>query len=198
MAPKKVSPATSAPVAETAAPAPKTSKKVVAEPVAPAPVAEPVVADVSDLESEEENSLVEIGAKLASLQQLLKETTLLVKAHQKIYIKLVRQSKKIEKKKAQAKKSPSGFAKPSLLADELCKFLGVPVGTKMARTQVTKHITDYVKEKGLLDPANKRNMNLDATLKKLMVVPEGSQVTFFNLQKFIKHLFIKETPAVSA
>ena len=115
--------------------------------------------------------------------------------HQKSYLKLLRQSKKAEKKRALAKKTPSGFAKPSLLSDELCTFLGVPSGTTMARTQVTKQITNYVKSKNLLKADNKRVIIPDATLKKLLAVPDGDEVTFFNLQKYMKHLFVRPATA---
>ena len=38
----------------------------------------------------------------------------------------------------------SGFVKPSLISDELAIFLGKPVGTEMARTEVSKEINTYI------------------------------------------------------
>ena len=203
MAPKKTpvaAPATAAPAAAEAAPA-KVVKKTLAPKAAPAPapVAEPEPVAETPVDATEEavedDTLVQMATKLSSLQATLKELSALFKIQQKAYQKLVKQAKKVENKRSQAKKSPSGFAKPSLLVDSLCDFLKVPHGTKMARTEVTRHITEYVKSNNLLNPENKRIMNLDGTLKKLMVVPEGAEVTFFNLQKYIKHLFVKEETA---
>lgn len=91
------------------------------------------------------------------------------------------------KKKGRVKKEPSGFAKPSLLSDELCDFLMLPRGSKLARTEVTKRLTTYIKERELQNPQNRRQILLDDRLKKLLLVPEGTVVTFFNIQKFLSH-----------
>ena len=48
-------------------------------------------------------------------------------------------------KKGNVKKEPSGFAKPTLISNELCDFLSKPNGTEMARTEVTKYLTQYIK-----------------------------------------------------
>lgn len=199
-APAPVAVTAPAPAAKVAAPAKPASAKKAAVPLpAPAPVVvpEPIVTPVEMEESDEMDSvLISIAERIATVQGLMKEIGLLVKVHQKGYTKIMRATKKAEKKRAMAKKSPSGFAKPSLLSDELCAFLGVPAGTCMARTQVTKQITSYVKSKDLLGVPNKRVINPDQTLKVLLRVPDGEQVTFFNLQKYMKHLFVK--PVVAA
>jgi chromatin remodeling complex protein RSC6 len=93
------------------------------------------------------------------------------------------------------KRTPSGFAKPALISDELCSFLGKPSGTEMARTEVTKHITSYIKENNLQNAANKREIAPDAALKTLLNIGKGDTLTFFNLQKYMKVHFPKAATA---
>ena len=89
------------------------------------------------------------------------------------------------------KRDPTGFAKPSEMTPDLCKFLGVPNNTKMARTDVTKTICNYFKEKNLQNPANRREIKPDDKITKLLKLKKDDQLTYFNLQKFIASHFIK-------
>ena len=61
----------------------------------------------------------------------------------------------------------------------------------MARTEVTKHLTAYIKSNNLQDNANKRRINPDAKLSKLLNVGPNDEVTYFNLQKYMKVHFPK-------
>jgi chromatin remodeling complex protein RSC6 len=88
------------------------------------------------------------------------------------------------------KREPSGFARPSRISPELSSFLGVPPDTRLARTQVTKLLTEYIKKHELQCGDNK----LDDKLKQLLNVPEGTIVTFFNLQKHCKNHYIADEP----
>ncbi|GAQ82258.1 hypothetical protein KFL_001050210 [Klebsormidium nitens] len=99
---------------------------------------------------------------------------------------------------AKPKKEPSGFAKPSRISNELSSFLGVPSNTRLARTQVTKLLTEYIKKNDLQCPDNRRNIRLDDKLKDLLKVPEGTVVTFFNLQKHCKNHYISEDEEVAS
>lgn len=95
---------------------------------------------------------------------------------------------------------PSGFAKPTPLSVEMCEFLGLPVGSELARTEVTKRVLAYVKENNLQNKDNKRVIEVDAKLKALLK-PEGDeQVTYFSIQRLLKvHYPPKaETPAAAA
>ena len=84
-------------------------------------------------------------------------------------------------------KPPSGFAKPGPISDELRKFLNLPKDELISRTHVTKRITAYCKEHGLQQEEDKRKINPDATLTKLLRWKKGDDpVTFFNLQKYMK------------
>lgn len=104
--------------------------------------------------------------------------------------KLQRQMKKLIKQKKEtdpAEKKVSGFAKPTNVSSELAAFLGLEKDELIARTEVTKRINKYVKEHGLQDEANKRIILLNDELKKLVNPPDDVQLTFFNLQRYLKH-----------
>ena len=56
------------------------------------------------------------------------------------------------------------------------------------------------KENNLNDPKNKRNILVDSSLKKILNfdgIP-NNQITYFNLQKALKHNFLSGSPVVSA
>jgi chromatin remodeling complex protein RSC6 len=63
----------------------------------------------------------------------------------------------------------------------------------MSRSEVTKAVNNYVKEHNL---KNKHDIKPDAALKKLLGVPEGEQLTYFNLQRYLNKHYLK--PAVTA
>ena len=56
----------------------------------------------------------------------------------------------------------------------------------MARTEVTKFLTSYIKEHNLQDPENKRRIRPDKKLAKLLNTSAKDEVTYFNLQKYMK------------
>ena len=103
-----------------------------------------------------------------------------------------------KKRKSNTNRQPSGFVKPTLISDELAKFLGKNSGTEMARTEVSKEINGYIRAKGLQDPANGRKINPDTNLAKLLNIKSGDELTYFNLQRYMKHHFVKTTPPAPA
>ena len=86
---------------------------------------------------------------------------------------------------------PSGFVKPTPISNELAEFLGKAIGTEMARTEVSKEINAYIQAHGLQDRDNGRIINPDERLRKLLRLSERDELTYFNLQKYMKHHFIK-------
>lgn len=90
---------------------------------------------------------------------------------------------------------PKGFAKPVTVSAELCDFLDKPHGYKIARTEVTKYLANYIKENNLQDKKNKRNIIPDDKLKNLLNYDtkynSSEQLTYFNIQKHMKHHFKK-------
>lgn len=113
-------------------------------------------------------------------------------------LKVSRQEKTIRKMKRDAipeserkVRKPSGFAKPAYLSPELCQFLGLEVGTELARTDVTKLLLAYVKDKKLQNETNRRVIDVDDALKKLL--NPTADVTYFNIQSLLKVHYIKPT-----
>jgi chromatin remodeling complex protein RSC6 len=157
---------------------------------APATPAAETVAPV-----EVENPLDTVFAKLTAATALFKEIQATLKVLQKSYDRMKKVVEKQEKKKANARTTPSGFAKPTKISDELCAFLGVPKGTEMSRTDVTRKINLYVKEHNLYDPKNRRIINPDASMKKILTLKAGEDLSFFTLQRAIKGHF---APTVKA
>lgn len=90
------------------------------------------------------------------------------------------------------KRVPSGFVKPSLISDQLALFLGKPVGTKMARTDVNRELNTYIRIHHLQCPYNGRIINPDEKLKNLLNINDDVELTYFNIQKYMKHHFHKE------
>lgn len=157
----------------------------------PEPVATETAAPVTTAESLEAQ-FVAINTRLAELRALESSIVQDVRKLQKTAMKYIKEvSKKSRRRRAapadgEAKRPPSGFAKPALISNELCSFLGKPTGTEMARTEVTKFLTSYIKEHNLQDPENKRRIRPDKKLAKLLNTTNKDEVTYFNLQKYMK------------
>lgn len=173
-------------------------KKTQASTDAAVPVVSPPQKDVPVVESTTVD-VVEIDRFAAVLEKLqgfandLKETIVNVKFLQKEHIKLQKQSnKKTKKTPSGGQRTLSGFAKPSLLSEELCDFMSVAKGTSMARTEVTRYINEYIKKNSLQDNADKRHILPDAKLQKILNLSGEDKLTYFNLQKYMKHHFTKE------
>ena len=83
-------------------------------------------------------------------------------------------------------RGPSGFAKPGPVSDELRKFLGLSDDAQIARTEVTKEINAYCRKHKLQHESDRRKINPDKKLTKLLRLKKGDEVSFFNLQKYMK------------
>ena len=177
---KTATAAKTATVAKTAAPAATTETKV-ATPVVPT--------TYSDIESQFAAIATRLGELRALESSILTDVRKLQKNTSK-YIKDI--NRKTKRKRGttvdgeQKKRAPSGFAKPALISPELCSFLGKPKGTEMARTEVTKFLTTYIKEHELQDPSNRRKILPDKKLQTLLNTKKSDEVTYFNLQKYMK------------
>ena len=176
------------------------AKKVAAkkETPAPAPTPAPVVENVVQEPTPSiESSMTAVLTSFTESIQALTLSLNKLKADFKVLEKqVIREAKSMDKVNAKRNKNkgsraPSGFVKPASISKELAKFLGVDEGTKMARTDVTKMITSYVKEHGLQSSENGRKIEPDTKLKALLNVSDKDEVTYFNLQKYMKHHFVK-------
>jgi chromatin remodeling complex protein RSC6 len=153
-----------------------------------APVA-PVVADTQKDDSNPDALITGLLEKLASMNAQMKSIQTAVKLVVKEFEKQKKIIDKVQKKKEKAKKSPSGFAKPCKISDELCDFMGITKGTEQSRTDITRHINSYVKEHNLNNPQNRREFFPDKKLKAILNVKDGEKVTYFVLQRLIAHHF---------
>lgn len=190
-APKTVAAATPAPAPEP----------VVVAPPEPAP--EPVSTESTQVEEVSlDQQFRDILTRIQEFRTLAASLTADVRRLQKNVAREVRESnRKNRKRRVQSgdtKRPPSGFAKPALISDSLCQFLGKPSGTEMARTEVTKYLTQYIKQHSLQDSENKRRINCDSALKSLLNVSDGDEVTYFNLQRYMKPHFPTSAANVAA
>jgi chromatin remodeling complex protein RSC6 len=167
------------------------------------PKAETKTVDVKDDKSDEkdgdetstetatlnDNAVALLVEKITSLAALIKDIQVSIKPVVKEHDKLRKIVEKIQKKRENARKSPSGFAKPNKISNELCEFIGVPPGTEKSRTEITRYINAYVKEHNLNKPTNRRIILPDEKLKKILKTNNDEEVTFFILQRLISHHF---------
>ena len=186
----------------TPAPAPVDAKKTPAKkPVAkkaePAPV-EPVVEAVPEVadKSSVASQLLEEKNQAHTNFQLIMNTISSLKVNMKnidkLTTRLMKEAAKSSKKK-KASNGLSGFEKPTLISDELAAFFGKDKDTLMARTEVSKLIHEYVKSNNLQMEGNCRVIKPDSKLQKLLGTDSSKEeLTYFNLQKYLKKHFRKE------
>ncbi len=161
----------------------KTTKSAVKETVK---AAVPETVEVPTL-SEQFSDLL---GQLATLRNQVTSVTTQVRVLAKRSERELKQALKASKKKRKSgNKEPSGFTKPAKISSELAAFLGKAEGTEMARTEVTKELQKYILGHNLQDPANRRNINPDAKLRKLLGMKKSDSLTYFNLQKWMKPHF---------
>jgi len=168
------------------------TSKPVELPKEPAVLTGEVVED-KELSATTENVVKVLTDKITNLTSLNKEIVVALKQVVKSYDKLQKVVDKIQKKRENARKSPSGFAKPNKISDELCDFIGVPHGTEKSRTDITRYINNYVKEHDLNKPTNRRIILPDDKLRAILNVKNDEEVTFFILQRLISHHFPPKT-----
>jgi chromatin remodeling complex protein RSC6 len=69
--------------------------------------------------------------------------------------------------------------------------MGISAGSKRSQTEVTKFVSEYVKSHNCFDPQFKRRILPNAALSKLLRVDDKTEVTYLNLQKYLKVHFQK-------
>jgi chromatin remodeling complex protein RSC6 len=196
---------TTAPVAQTvvSTPAPKAAAKKAAKPVEAAPVAAAAPAPVPEVAADMSSlpvKMTEFNAKLQQLVGLFSTVKNDFKTLEKAVAREMKNAQKLSSKKRRnnGNRKPSGFIKPTRISDELAAFLGKTVGTEMARTEVSKEINAYIQTHSLQDKSNGRKINPDAKLTQLLKISKDDELTYFNLQKFMKHHFVKADAAATA
>lgn len=175
-------------------------KEVAAEPVVEAaPVENEVIQETNGVQE----GMTDFWAKLQQVSSLMSE---LRTEYRNLEKKMNRELKAANKASAKRKRKlgnrqPSGFVKPTPISSELASFLSKPAGTEMARTEVTREINSYIREHNLQDKTNGRKINPDSKLTKLLRIPKGDELTYFNLQRYMSPHFQKaseKAPAANA
>jgi len=132
---------------------------------------------IRDKISEQKNSLDDINKDIKTFEKLIKKFV-------NKYIKKETKPKKPRKK--------SGFALPSTISDELCEFMGIEKGTKVARPQVTQFLTTYIQNNNVINPDNKKIIIPDEKLMKLLGDDiKDIELNYFNIQTFMNKHFLK-------
>jgi chromatin remodeling complex protein RSC6 len=204
-----------APPAPASAAAPKAPKaKAVKVEKAPAssasvtlPTVEaPTVMAVAEPTESSEVQLAALGEKLkalgADLQTRLREATKAVQDAIKTAKREARDGKKKKRKDPkdmspeelkvwEARRANNAFLVQRPLTDELAAFMGLKAGDKRSQTEVTKFISGYVKQHDCFVPNFKRRILPNAALAKLLRVSDKDEVTYLNLQSFLKVHFKK-------
>ena len=179
----------------------KKTKKTTETPAAKEPVNEVVqtATEVSATEAPKDSieavslKMNEFSAKLQQLIGLLSTVKSDFKTLEKSVSREMKAAQKASAKKRQSSgnRKPSGFVKPARISDELAAFLGKESGTEMSRTDVSKEINAYIVAHKLKNEKNGRIIHPDAKLTKLLKVQKDDELTFFNLQRYMKPHFAK-------
>ena len=199
-----------APVAtkEKAAAKPRATKA----PVAAAPVVVAAVAPVVAAATESAAPVAEVPAttldddlkvvlgRLTGLREVVSTMITEVKKLEKRVHREIKDARKrrrrvkVEGEEGAKPRGPSIFEIPTKVTEELCVFLGKPKGTLISRSNVTREINNYVKEKNL---KNKHDIKPDAALKKLLRLTDADNLTYFNLQRYLNTHYVKEPKVVA-
>ena len=215
-------PVVSQPVADVPVVEKKTKKaaKTVSAPVEEAPVKGPELvassstsvvpvvpldAETSDVVTDSADShLVELSTKfytkLAESHQTISSLKSDFRALEKFYLREIKTAQKqsSKRKRKAGNRAPSGFVKPTRISDDLAAFLEKPIGSEMARTEVTREINKYIRTNNLQDKENGRKIIPDKKLSTLLVLTPEDHLTYFNLQRYMSKHFARATRDVPA
>jgi len=170
---------------------------------------------IETIASKFDSSSEQLKSILQTLTEQASQTKSLISTIRSVLKDVDKQGKELDKFRNKKSRSlnerkssgvPSGITKPVAISDELAKFLGVEPGTLVPRNEVTKGVSTYVRKFELSDPANKQKFILTskpegAVLHTLLGSPT-EEVTYFNLQRYLKHHYKtitseKEVPVVA-
>jgi upstream activation factor subunit UAF30 len=181
---KKATPPTTETPVEVSTPVVETETK---------PLVENVITETSGADASLITKIADYGVKVNQHMAIAASLKAEFKLLEKAVLRELKNAQKssYRKKKSSVNRQPSGFVKPTPISDELAVFLGKPTGIEMARTTVSKEINAYVREKGLQDPNNGRQINPDTSLATLLNLKDTDVLTYFNLQRYLKPHFKK-------
>lgn len=125
--------------------------------------------------------------------QMTALTSQIKNAEKRVHKKMKQLDKEIKRNKNKGNRQPSGFAKPTKISTALCKFMDLPEGSEMARTEVTKYIIQYIQNNNLQNPSDAKLIKPNNELKSLLNLHDNDgELTYFNIQRFMNKHFVKE------
>jgi upstream activation factor subunit UAF30 len=93
--------------------------------------------------------------------------------------------------KAKKRTENNSFKRPLKVSDHLRDFLHLQPDEMISRSEVTKRINLYAAENNL---KNGQKINMDDKLRALLNPPEGTDITYLNIQRYMKDHYIKDEP----
>ena len=118
-----------------------------------------------------------------------------IRAEIKALTKIVRKIRSTQEdptgEKAKTRAANNGFNRTLEISPKLRTFLKLSDEEAVSRSEVTRRINQYITSAGLKHPDNGRMIILDDELRDLLQPPEGVQVTFLNIQKYLSPHYVK-------
>lgn len=128
---------------------------------------------------------------MADMDNLLKEIKLMRRELHKVFKMLDDPTGE----KAKSRSEKNGFKKPLKITEELRAVIGLAPEELVSRSEVTTKLNEYAKTHNL---KNGQEIIMDDTLKALLAPPEGTKVTFMNLQTYLNKHYVKDAPVEDA
>jgi len=188
--------------AEVVVPAVATPAPVAAAPAVVAPVAASADAVLSTLQAQLKALSAEVTSRVRELVAAAADAAKALKREARDSKRRVKVDPATLSPEARAvwesRRANNAFLKPRQISDELSSFMGLPAKSQRSQTDVTKFVATYVKTHSCFDPSFKRRIIPDAKLGKLLRVKDGQEVTYLNLQTYLKVHFIKPAAPATA
>ena len=85
------------------------------------------------------------------------------------------------------------------MTKELCEFMNKPIGTEIARTEVTKSLVQYIQTNKLQKEGQPSKINPDSKLQSLLGInnEEIVDLTYFTMQKYMNKHFVSSKPVIN-
>jgi chromatin remodeling complex protein RSC6 len=161
------------------------------------PTRESVLAEHAEIINllEEEITRLRDGSDKTSGVKFLRAIARRVKSAQSNSARVMKQ-----KVPSARKNNNSGFLKPVKISGDMAKFTGLDPSGLHSRVDVTKFLCKYIADHNLQNPTDKRTINADPALSKLLGYDskKGDQpLTYPRIQSLLKTHFTSQAPVVA-
>lgn len=163
-----------------------------------APTRESVLAEHSEILNllEAEVSRLRDGSDKTSGVKFLRSIIRSVRATQSNAARVMKQ-----KVPSARKNNNSGFLKPVKISQDMAKFTGLDPNNLHSRVDVTKFLCKYIADHNLQNPEDKRTINADPALSKLLGYDSKKAekvLTYPHIQSLLKNHFTSQPKTVVA